>query len=153
MGAFRFRAQAALDLRRTQDEEAQRALAAAKNATAAARAVVERAEHALVEARERAREEEAHAADTTAAIWYRNWMKGLQRAIGLARAALEERLVAERAASARAVEARRRLRSLERLRDRMLRAAQRAELRAEQKAFDLLGSLGHVARRDVPEGV
>ncbi len=153
MAAFRFRAQAALDLRRTQDEEAQRVLAAAQAATAAARGDVERAVRRLAEAAERAREEEARAADTTAAIWYRNWMKGLQRAIALAQVALGERLAAERAATARALEARRRLRSLERLRDRLWKAAQRAELRAEQKEFDVLGGLGYVARHNVPGGI
>jgi flagellar export protein FliJ len=152
MARFRFRAQAALELRRTQDEDAQRALGAAMRATSAAADALARAERDLVEAHQRALAEEAKATNTTRAIWYRNWIKWQQAVIAAARSALEARRDEERQAAARAMETRRRLRSLERLRDRMWKAFQLAERRAEQKEFDLLGGLRYVARADVPEG-
>jgi flagellar export protein FliJ len=152
MAAFRFRAQAALELRGRQDEEAQRALGVARFALAAATEVLARAEGVLVEAHQRAREEEARASDTTRAIWHRNWMKRQQAVIAAARATVETRRAEEHAAAERAIETRRRLRSLERLRDRIWKAFQATERRAEQKEFDALGGLRYVARRDVPEG-
>jgi flagellar export protein FliJ len=152
MATFRFRAQAALEMRRKQDDDAQRALAAARRAAADAQDAVARAERDLVEAHQRAAVEEAKASDTTRAIWYRNWMKWQQAVIAAARATLAARRGEERAAADLAMETRRRLRSLERLRERMWKAFQTAERRAEQKEFDALGGLRFVARADVPEG-
>ncbi|HEY3380313.1 MAG TPA: flagellar FliJ family protein [Vicinamibacterales bacterium] len=152
MANFRFRAQVALDLRRKQDDDAQRALGEAKRATAAAQRAVQDAERALVETQERAREEAARASDTTRAIWYRNWIRRQQQVIVAARHALEQRLDEERVVAARAMEARRKLRSLEHLRDRTWKAFQLAERKAEQKEFDVLGGLRYVALREVPEG-
>jgi flagellar export protein FliJ len=152
MANFRFRAQVALDLRRTQDDEAQRALGAARQATVAAQHVVAAEERALTDANARASREEAQASDTTRAVWYRNWMKRQQQVIAASRAVVATREQEERDAAARAMEARRRLRSLERLRDRAWTAFQTLERRTEQKEFDVLGGLRYVARRDVPEG-
>jgi len=153
MANFRFRAQAALELRQKQDEDAQRALGDARRATAAAEEIVEREVRALSEAHARACEDEAQASDITRAIWHRNWMRRQQAVIASARALVDARRADQRAAAERAMETRRRLRSLERLRDRMWKAFQTAERRAEQKAFDVLGGLRYVAQRDVPEGV
>jgi len=150
---FRFRAQAALDMRRKQDEEAQRALGVAKHATAAAERALRHEQQMLVEAQARARDEEARAWDTARVIWYRNWMKLQQQRIAAAARRLDERRAEERAAAERAMETRRRLRSLERLRERSLKAYQTAELRIEQKEFDVLGGLRFVARQNVPGGV
>ena len=142
-----------MDLRRKQDDEAQRALGVARRATAAAKAALDQAERALSEANLQACEEEARAVDTTRAIWYRNWMKRQHQVIAAAGAALEDRLTEERAVTARAMEARRRLRSLERLRDRHWAAFQLAVRRAEQKDLDVLGGLRFVAQREVPGGL
>jgi flagellar biosynthesis chaperone FliJ len=152
MAAFRFRAQVALELRHKQDEEAQRALGVARRATSAAQDAQDRAERDLAEAHQRASEEEARASDTTRAIWHRNWLKRQQAVIAAARSTVDARRVDERNVAERAMETRRRLRSLERLRDRIWKAFQAAERRAEQKEFDALGGLRYVARRDVPEG-
>jgi flagellar export protein FliJ len=153
MATFRFRAQVALDLRLKQDEEAQRALGAARQARAAAEHALEREERILADAHVRAAEEEARAWDASKAVWYRNWMKRQKQAIAAARAAVEARLQDERTAAQHAFEARRRVRALERLRDRVWAAFQVLERRSEQKELDVLGSLRYVARRDVPEGV
>jgi flagellar export protein FliJ len=152
MATFRFRAQAALDLRRQQDDDAQRALGAARQATVAAQHVLEAEEQRLSEGHTRAVAEEARAWDGARVLWYRNWMRRQQQVITEARGALEARRQAEATLAERAMEARRRLRALERLRDRGWKAFQLAERRAEQKEFDVLGGLRYVARREVPEG-
>jgi flagellar export protein FliJ len=153
MANFRFRAQVALDLRRKQDEEAQRDLGIARHATADAKRALDAEERVLADANVRASVEEARATDTTHAVWYRNWMKRQQQVIGAARAAVDTRLQEERAFAERAMEARRRLRSLERLRERAWKAFQTLERRAEQKEYDVLGGLRYVAQRDVPGGM
>jgi flagellar biosynthesis chaperone FliJ len=152
MANFRFRAQVALELRHKQDDEAQRALGAARQATVAAQHAVLVEERALADAHVRASREEAQASDTTRAVWYRNWMKRQQQVIAAAKAVVETRLQEEREAAARAMETRRRLRSLERLRDRALKAFLTLERRTEQKEFDVLGGLRYVARQHVPGG-
>jgi flagellar biosynthesis chaperone FliJ len=152
MARFRFRAQAALDLRRRQDEEAQRALADARQATRKAQAALAHEEEVLAETLERGRLEEASAQDTTRAVWYRNWMRRQRGVIEAARAAMEERRTAEREMAARAVVARRKLRALERLRERLWTAYLDAERRAEQKEMDVLGGLRFLANRSLPGG-
>jgi flagellar biosynthesis chaperone FliJ len=151
--AFRFRAQAAIDLRAKQDEDAQRALGVARHATAAAERVRQHEQTMFEDGQARAREEESQSWDTARAIWYRNWIKLQRQRIANADAALEARREEERAVAQAAMDARRRLRSLEHLRDRTLKAYQTAELRAEQKEFDVLGGLRYVARQDVPGGM
>jgi|WetSurMetagenome_2_1015567.scaffolds.fasta_scaffold58277_3 flagellar export protein FliJ len=152
MARFRFRAQVALDLRQKQEEEAQRALGAARQARAVAAHALEHEERVLAEANTRAAVEEARAWDPSRAVWYRNWMKGQKQVIAAAHAVLETRRQEERAAAERAMEARRRARALERLRDRAWKAFQVAERRSEQKEFDMLGGLRYAARQHMPEG-
>jgi flagellar biosynthesis chaperone FliJ len=152
MPTFRFRAEAALTLRRTRDEEAQRALGQARRATRLAESELEREERLLAETLAQAQEEEARASDLARAVWSRNWMRRQRLEIAAAARRLDEQRRAERAAAQQAMEARRKLRALEHLRDRMWRAFLDAERRAEQKDLDMLGGLRYVARRGVPEG-
>ena len=153
MARFRFRAQVALDLRRKQDEDARRLLGEAKRATSAAERTLDGHCRVLDEAMARAAREEAQASDTTRAIWYRNWMRRQQQVIDEARQVLETRRAEERAAADRAFVARRKLRALERLRDRMWKSFLLAEQRAEQKELDVLGGLRYVARERAPGGL
>ena len=150
MARFRFRAQVALDLRRKQDEDARRALAEAKRVTAVAQRALDEERRVLEEALARAADEESKASDTTRAIWYRNWMKRQQQVIELALRVVETRRAEEQGAAARAVIARRKLRALERLRDRMWKAYLVVEQRAEQKELDVLGGLRYVVRERAP---
>jgi flagellar export protein FliJ len=152
MPRFRFRAEAALDLRRKRDEEAQRLLAAASQATRQAEQALGAEERLLSETLARAGAEEARGADLAGVIWCRAWMRRQRLVIEAARRALDDRRRAERAAAEQAMEARRKLRALERLRERLWQAFQVAERRAEQKDLDALGGLRYVARRGVPEG-
>jgi flagellar biosynthesis chaperone FliJ len=59
----------------------------------------------------------------------------------------------ERAAAEQAIEARRQLRALERLRERQWRAFLQQEHRVEQRDLDMLAGLRYVARQSVLEGV
>jgi flagellar export protein FliJ len=152
MAKFRFRAEVALDLRRKQDDEAQRALGDARRATEQAESGLQHEQRVLDETLARARDEEARACDMTRAIWHRHWMRRQRLVIEAARRLMEERRVAERAAAEHAMLARRKLRALERLRDRLWKTYLQAERRAEQKEMDVLGGLRFVARRGVPEG-
>jgi len=143
----------ALDLRQKQDEEAQRALGSARQARVAAERAVDTEERALADANARAAIEEAREWNASRAVWYRNWMRRQQQVITAARAVVEARRQQELAAAERAMDARRRVRALERVRDRALKAFDTAERRKEQKEFDVLGGLRYVARPEVPEGV
>ncbi len=141
-----------MDLRRKRDEEAQRALAAAVRATHQAEGALQAEDRLLSETLARAGAEETRAADLAGAVWCRTWMRRQRQVIEAARRNVEERRRAERVAAQQAMEARRKLRSLERLRERLWQAFQAAERRAEQKELDALGGLRFVARRGVPEG-
>jgi flagellar export protein FliJ len=141
-----FRAQAALDIRRLQDEAAQRALALAQSELL-------RADHAVLHAAAQVDTAAAGAAaafaqvrDAHQLVWHRNWMVGLEREVARARHRREERRVEVDAAAVRAQQARRAVRVLERLRERAFRAWERLARREEQKALDLLGSLQYAAR-------
>jgi hypothetical protein len=152
MPKFRFRAEAALDLRRTQDEDAQKILAAARRATAQAEAALAREQRVLDETLARAAAEEARALDLACAVWHRQWMRRQRQVIEAARRLLGERQAVEKAAADQAVVARRRLRALERLKDRLWAAHVTGERRSEQKEMDVLGGLRFVARHGAPEG-
>jgi flagellar FliJ protein len=146
MRRFVFRAQAALDLRQRQDEEARRELAAAEARAREARDLLESARVALEDALRRAGADEA-SGDAATRVWYRNWIVGQQQRIGRCRAIVEERAAAVRAATLRAQLARRKLRSLERFRDRALRRHTDAESRAEQKVVDELSTIRYALGR------
>jgi flagellar export protein FliJ len=145
MPRFVFRAAAALDLRRREEETAVRARAAAA-------AAVERAERAVADARGALTSQlEAGASehDPARRLWYRNWIDRKRQEIAHARAMAADRRTALEAAIHRANAAHRDVRALERLRDRLFQAWQTAERRAEQKELDWLGTVRHtMAARD-----
>ncbi len=140
MGKFVFRARAALELRRKDYEAAERELAAARAATLRAAAELSAAEATVADALRR-EGRSGRTADVARSVWFRNWLAGQEVLIGAMRRTLEARRAEERAAAASAMRARRRLRSLERLRERLWQQHVSAENRAEQKAFDLLGQI------------
>jgi flagellar export protein FliJ len=143
---FKFRAEAALELRRRRDEEAQRALALAR----AAVRMAEDARRDVQRTVERARAEGArcwHASPTIdQLVWQRNWMAGLERDVARAEQALDARRTEERRAAENAQQARMDVRVLERLKERNWRTWQQAARRADQKAIDELASLRFAAR-------
>ena len=151
MRPFTFRAEAALDLRRKYDVDAQRALALARSATRAAGDVLSCA----LERIESSNRESAAAWQAAGAIdrliWQRNWMIALERDVDGARQALTDRENEERRAAEIAQHARMQVRVLERLRERALRAWQLEARRVEQKAIDELAGLRFAARQRAAE--
>ena len=146
MRPFTFRAEAALHVRRRQDETAQRMLAEAQTATAVAGQELARAQGAIAEADARARTQWTATLGVDAVVWHRNWMIGLERSVARSRAVVEERRIEQRRAAEIAREARMQVRVLERLRARAWRAWQLDVRRAEQKALDELASLRFASR-------
>jgi flagellar export protein FliJ len=144
MKAFRFRAQAALDLRRREYDEARRVLARATMDLHAARDVHAGAGARLREARER-RGRELAGPSVTPWAWYRSWIVRLEHELSVCAqdVAARERDVALATMASRT--AQQRLEALERFRDKARDAWERAALAAEQKEIDALATLRHVA--------
>jgi flagellar export protein FliJ len=147
MKPFTFRAEAALELRRRQEEEARRVLAAAEARLAEAQEqlalVLARFEDAL----QRAREEEARPGPVAGRVWYRNWMIAHRQRADRCQAMVTAREAEVAAARAAAALARRKVRALERLKERAWRAYCAAERRDEQKALDALGNQRYAVAR------
>lgn len=144
VSGFRFRAQAALDLRRREDDQALAALA--------------RADAGLRAATTRLRETEARAADARAQcaglmqqgaltaqyLWYRSWILRLDRERGAAAAAVAARQKEHaRAASARA-RTHQRVEALVRFRDKSEHAWKQRLAAEEQKHLDALATIRFV---------
>src|SRR5262245_1924340 len=151
MRPFKFRAEAALDIRRTQEEEAQRALNAAHAAERLALEMEDAARAALVGADEAARGTFQHVTAASELIWQGNWMVGLERDLTRARQTLAERRSDRQRAAEHAQHARMQVLVLERLKERQLRAWQLEARRAEQKALDELAGLRFAARQRATE--
>ncbi len=147
MAAFRFRAQAALDLRRREYEETQRKLAAAERDRNHAQARLHRAGEAVIAAQQAAFEAQAKGAQVHELDWYRSWIERLaheRHAHALVARAREQR-VAEAAVSCR--HAYQRCTALERFRDKARRAHDAAESATERKVIDELATQRHAASR------
>lgn len=144
---FRFRAQSALDLRRRDEDDAKRALGAARQEVAAAASAVAAAETRLADGLRRARDEQLHATDTMMSGWLRNWLAGQRREVVALHRALAGRREAERSAAGLLMDATRRVRALVQLRERMRQEYALEERRAEQRELNWLGSLRYLAAR------
>lgn len=147
MKAFVFRAQTVLRLRRRKDEQAQQALAFADQRVRQAEHAVALAEHGLRDACTRSAQAdlEAHTLDT--GIWYRNWIHRLRHDVEHRLRLLRERRVEADDARVRAHDARRKLRALEKLEERLRSSHGARERAAEQQALDELASQQYVNRR------
>lgn len=147
MPKFVFRAEAALTLRRKQEDAARLALAEAQQRAREAEASLARAEAEERDALDRSRENEAQATDPTLAIWYRNWIKRVQREVARCGQVLDGRRADVLDAERKVMEAHRGVRVLERLRDRKWTDYQAGERRDEQKSLDMLGVLQFAMRQ------
>jgi flagellar export protein FliJ len=144
MRAFRFRAEAALDLRRREESDALLAKAQAE-------ARFSEAEQAL--AAERVRREtaqmdqaalERRGSDLGTLLWHRNWIVRLASDIEARAHDVESRARECEAARDAWQEARRRRLALERLRERAVRAFERDLAREERNALDELARIRYV---------
>jgi flagellar export protein FliJ len=143
---FIFRAQVALDLRRKQEDVARLALAEAQSRLHLAEWDLQSAQTQLAEGLARARDTEAEASDPTLAIWYRNWIHRQRREVARCLQILDGRQADVKEAEAKAMEARRAVRMLEKLKDRAWSEHTTRERRDEQKALDLLGVMQYAIR-------
>ena len=153
MADFRFRAQAALDLRRKQEDAAAAAFAEAE--AAVQRVVAQQA--ATRDERERAlaAQHSAQRDGTNGAAleWHWNWINGLGAAVERLGRDLDARRLEAGAAERAWREARRRRLVIERMRDRLLRRHQAAEQQKDARAMDELARLRFVMPHDTSRGV
>lgn len=145
MRPFRFRAQAAIDLRQREYDDARRVLARALLDVRAAEEVRTEADARIIAAREQGAREMRGMIDTARWQWHQSWILRLEheRAVCAADVAARERDVAR--ASLAAQKARQRVEALERFRDKARRAWDYAVEAEEQKQIDVLATLRHVA--------
>jgi flagellar export protein FliJ len=145
--AFKFRAQAALDLRTRQLQHAQRELARAEGDRDVARRRVADAEQALIDARAAAAEAQPTITDCSALQWYRFWIVRLEheRTAHLATLAARDEAVARAAATC--LQAQQKKESLHRFREKARTGYEAAEAAAERKLIDELATRRYAATR------
>ena len=145
--AFKFRAQAALDLRTRQLQEAQRELARAEGDREVARRRLAAAEQSLVEARATASEAQQTITDCSALQWYRFWILRLEheRKAHVATLAARDEAVARAAAICQ--QAQQKKESLHRFRDKARAGYEAEEAAAERKLIDELATRRYAATR------
>ena len=144
---FVFRAEAALELRRREEETAQRELAAASERERQARETRDAAVERVEAAKRAAAEAEARAGEVTERLWHRNWISAQHQHAGRAQQALDQRQHEAREAAARALEAHRKRKALDRLKQRALQQWIRAAEREEQKSIDELATSKHAREK------
>jgi flagellar export protein FliJ len=147
MLAFRFRAAAALDIRRKEEESAAVLMAQAEAEFAGATRQVALAEAALVRAQNDEAACAAAGADISTIIWHRNWIVGCRATVDRRRREADARRAAFRQAEAQWQRARARHLALERLRERAWRRFRYEEHREDIKAMDEIARLRHVLGR------
>ena len=147
MAAFKFRAQPALDMRRKQEETQREAVNEARSISNDAETARIAAQTRFDEASTRAAAADAVGGDVSTAIWHRNWIKSQRRELARAEAIAEDRRVQLEDAEKLLVEARRRVRVLEKLRERAVAAHEQHERHAEQQQLDELAVLRFAIRQ------
>ena len=144
---FKFRAQAALDLRTRELEAAQRQLAIAEHDRDAAQQRVGEAADAVARARITAADAQRTATDCTALQWYQFWIVRLDHERKAHEATLVAREDAVRRAAAACMRARQKRESLARFRDKAQLGYEAAEAAAERKLIDELATRRYAATR------
>jgi flagellar export protein FliJ len=143
MSEFRFRAAAALELRRQQERAAAAAYGRADAALRDATAAVEGARAARQSAQKNLTDLQGRGTDIATLLWHRNWISRAAEAV--------DRLARDAAVRAKTVQeaerlwrqARQRHRALERMRERAWQRFQDAQQRLELKRIDELAILRH----------
>jgi flagellar export protein FliJ len=141
MAEFRFRAAAALELRRQQETSAATSLSVAEAELRSAEKRVDEAEAGRRLAQQQQTHAERQGSDIGAITWHRNWVVRLAGVIEQERVELGRRTEIVTEAEAAWREARRKRLALERMRDRALRRFKDEERRQEMKVIDELARL------------
>jgi flagellar export protein FliJ len=144
---FKFRAQAALDLRTRELEQAQRELARAQGDRDAARVRLAQAETGLDDARRQAGEAMRTANDCTALQWYQSWILRLSHERKAHNATLVAREEAVTRATAACTRAHQRREARERFREKARLRYEAHEAAAERKLIDELATRRYAATR------
>lgn len=144
MAEFRFRAAAALELRKQQETAASTALARAEALFREAEARVQQAARDRQAAQETQRSAERRGTDAGTIEWHRNWIVRLTTAVDALARDVEARALAVTQAEQQWREARRRRLTLERMRERAWRRYQQEQQRQELKVIDELARLRFV---------
>jgi flagellar export protein FliJ len=147
MRPFRFRAQAALVLRRREHDRALVTLAQAQVALNAAQNDVEAADHAIVDADAQLKLAMQNASAQLPLSWYRSWRVKLRGERELCGERLRAREADVTKATADVNSTRQRVRSLERLHEKALADWRQAAHVEEQRTMDALATL-RFSRRD-----
>ena len=152
MATFIFRPQPALDLRRREEDLAQRVVNEARVISARAAQAHADAQAAFDAGTARATALDTAGGSITDVIWHRNWIRALRRELVRTEANAEDRRVQLEAAEQALVAARERVKVLERLKERAVGAHRERERREEQKAMDELATLRFAIaqRRETP---
>jgi flagellar export protein FliJ len=137
---FRFRAQAALDLRVREHEAALRELARAESEQQRADAQLQLAARTLEEGKRTADAAVRTATSAADLQWYRFWIVRLDRERGVCAAAVQRQSEVVAAARSACLAARQRRESLERFRDKAQAASLEAEAATERKLIDELAT-------------
>jgi flagellar export protein FliJ len=147
MPAFRFRAQAALDLRQRELDAAQRELARTQRDLATARQRLGDAEAACRRASDETTARMREPATSTQLHWYQSWILRLDHERKACAATVAARDLAVATAANACMHAKRRCESLERLRTRAQQTHEAAEAAADRKLIDELATRRHAAER------
>lgn len=145
MPDFRFRAAAALELRRQQETTAGTHLARAEALCREAEAQLRQADDSRRVAQETLRTAARGGIDAWTLDWHRAWIARLGDAVDTCRREVETRAQDVRQAEAAWREARRKRLALERMRERAWRRFQQAQLHEEMKVIDELARLRFIA--------
>jgi len=144
MSEFRFRAAAALDLRRRQETEAGTALARAEAELRGAEQDAAQADTSRHAAQQHLLSIERHGSDAATLMWHRNWIVRLSNDLAERRRQVTVLAEAARQAEQRWRQARQRRLALERMQERALRRFTHEQLRQELKVIDELARLRYV---------
>jgi flagellar export protein FliJ len=148
MRPFRFRAQAALQLRRREHDQALVGLARAQTAVAVAHRSVEEADAAVRNIDERLKEATRSPVAGCPLDWYRSWRLRCRADRELRQQHRQACEVELRNATTMAQVTQKRVRSLEQLRDDALSAWRQAASREEQKTMDALATSRFTRRKE-----
>ena len=141
MREFRFRAAAALELRRQQESAAGAVLAQAEARFREAEVVLAAGIAKRCDAQAAQNDTASRGTDIATLEWHRNWIIRLAATIARLRPEVEVRAVVVRDAEAAWREARRKRLALERMKDRAWRRFQQEQQRQESKVIDELARL------------
>jgi flagellar export protein FliJ len=147
MARFRFRAQAALDLRHREYEATQRELAVRQRDLQLAQSRLQQAHEAVSVAQATAAQAQSVLAPSHELDWYRFWIERLvhERQAHTQTVTAREQRVAEAVAACQ--RAHQRCEALERFRDKARRAHEAAESATERKLIDELATRRYTAAR------